>query len=293
MLDPFDLSEFSISAAREFLATPEPTVVVPLLAASTILLRGGRPSEFGSVEVFLQRRHPRMAFAPSALVFPGGAVDPSDGGDGLRWVGPSPREWAALLELSVSDATKVVCAAVRELFEEAGVLLAGRDENSVIGDVSGAEWEQARGAVERREIVMSELLRDRGLAIRTDLLAPWRSWLTPEFQPRRYFTHFFVALLPGGQAGRTASGEADNSIWMEVRDVLDGGDNAHILLAPQVCTCCEFMLFDSAVDIMAVALAERRPLVQPRVVLESDSIRLRLPEDIRHAVDNAAVELAR
>lgn len=293
MIDPSVLPDFAVAAAREYLTAHEPTPAVPRLAATTILLRGGRPAELGSVEVFLQRRQSTMAFAPSALVFPGGGVDPSDGDEDLAWVGPSPHEWAVLLDLSVSDATRVVCAAVRELFEEAGVLLAGADANSVVGDVSGPEWEQVRGALERREIAMSEVLRNRGLVIRTDLLAPWRCWLTPEFEPRRYLTHFFVALLPEGQTGRTASGESDDSVWMEVREALEGAGAEHVLLPPQVCTCCEFVSFDSAEEILNTARAEVRPPVQPRLVVDGDLVRLGLPDDINDLVRIAAMGLVR
>src|ERR1700712_5687496 len=119
------------------------------VAGTTILLRTG---EDGGPEAFLLRRRTQMAFAGGMVVFPGGGVDPRDATDDVGWVGPAPATWAERLGLDdVSAARAVVSAAIRETFEESGVLLAGPDGDSVVSDTSGPEWAEARRALEARE----------------------------------------------------------------------------------------------------------------------------------------------
>jgi len=159
-----------------------------------------------------------MPFAPGMYAFPGGTVDPRDTGADLHLAGPGPAEWAARLGQPEAVATAVVCAAVREVFEESGVLLAGATESTVVGDVSGDDWEAQRAALVARELGFAELMRDRDLVVRGDLLAPWSRWITPEFEPRRYDTHFFLARLPEGQVTRNVGGEADEVAWLRPAD---------------------------------------------------------------------------
>ncbi|TDC33237.1 NUDIX hydrolase [Micromonospora sp. 15K316] len=181
----------------------------PRVAATVLLLR---PAGAG-FEVYLIRRVAAMAFG-GMYAFPGGGVDRSDSEAHLDWAGPAPAEWGERLGLAPDAAQAVVCAAAREVFEEAGVLLAGADPASVLGDVSGDEWETARVALEQREVGFAQLLADRRLTLRSDLLLPWSRWITPEFEPRRFDTYFFVALLPEGQRTRDVSREADRTLWL-------------------------------------------------------------------------------
>src|SRR5690242_783656 len=119
--------------------------VEPRLASTVVLLRE-------PFEAYLIRRVATMAFAASMYVFPGGGVDPRDATVHPGWAGPAPRDWAARLRLEESVARSVVCAAVREVFEESGVLLAGPDPDTVVCDVSGPDWEEARLALIAREL---------------------------------------------------------------------------------------------------------------------------------------------
>ena len=116
-------------------------------------------------------------------------------------------------------ARELVCAAVRETFEEAGVCSAGLPEDggvpgAVVPDVSGDDWEEQRQALLSRELSLAELLAGRGLAVRSDLLRPFAHWITPPVEPRRYDTKFFAAALPVGQEARDVSGEADEASWL-------------------------------------------------------------------------------
>jgi len=196
-------------SARRFAESGVPPAT-PRLAATVVLMRPGEVA----YEVFLQRRAATMAFAPNMYAFPGGSVDPRDAETPPAWTGPAPERWAARLGLPEPEARAVVCAAVREVFEECGVLLAGPDPATVVGDVAGDEWESARAALVAHELSLVDFLTERGLAVRSDLLAGWARWLTPDFEPRRYDTYFFLARLPTYQRIRDVGGESDHGLWL-------------------------------------------------------------------------------
>jgi 8-oxo-dGTP pyrophosphatase MutT (NUDIX family) len=179
-------------------------------AATVVLLRSGS----AGVEVYLLRRHLQMAFAAGMYAFPGGTVDPRDFDATVAWAGPSAASWAERLRCPEDEATALVCAAVRETFEESGVLLAGATVSTVVADTTGDDWELDRAALVTRELSFTEFLDRRGLVLRSDLLVAWAHWITPEFEPRRYDTRFFLAQLPAGQLARDVSGEADRVVWM-------------------------------------------------------------------------------
>ncbi len=183
----------------------------PKQASTVVLLRDGEQG----LEVYLLRRTKGMPFAGGMTAYPGGGVDPRDADIEIGWVGPSPGEWAAAFGCDEPMARELVSAAVRETFEEAGVLLAGDPAGgAVVPDVSGDDWEEQRQALLSRELSLTELLAGRGLALRSDLLRPFAHWITPPVEPRRYDTKFFAAALPVGQEARHVSGEADEASWL-------------------------------------------------------------------------------
>ena len=252
--EDIDWPDWLVARARAFAASGA-MPVEPRLAATVILLR-----ESGGPQVYVIRRVATMAFAAGMYAFPGGSVDPRDTEVQPRWAGPSPAEWAA--RLAVPDegtARSIVCAAVREVFEESGVLLAGPDAAGVVGDVSAPAWESARLALLAREVGLAELLAARGLMLRSDLLAPWSRWITPEFEPRRFDTYFFLARLPEPQRTRDVGGEAAHVLWGRPTDLLDLP-----MLPPTTATLRALARYHS-VD-AAMAAAQRRDLapVQPK-----------------------------
>lgn len=202
--------------------------------AATVLLLRDRPD---GPQVHLLRRRASMAFAGGAYAYPGGGVDPRDERP-IGWAGPSLAEWAGALGLGtdLAGAQAVVCAAVRETFEEAGILLAGPDTGSVAADLSGDDWEADRRALVARELSFADFLARRELVLRSDLLSPWARWITPEFEERRYDTWFFLAALPDGQrtrdASRDASGEADRAEWLGPAAAAAGYDRGELVMLP-------------------------------------------------------------
>ena len=237
---------------------PEGPPVVVKDAASVVLARD-RVAENGTsgVEVFLLRRVTSMAFAGGMTVFPGGGVDRRDADsaiDTTAWSGPGPGWWAERFACGPPLARALVCAAVRETFEESGVLLAGPDEHSVVSDATPYAW--ARQALVNRELSLAEFLADAGLVVRADLLAPWSNWITPEGEPRRYDTRFFLAALPSGQRADGATSEADQANWNRPVEALeDCKAGRRGLLPPTWVTLTELAEFDSVADAMA---AQRR-----------------------------------
>src|ERR1700761_253900 len=128
----------------------------PRDAATVVVLRPGDTP--AATEVLLMRRTAAMKFAPGAYVFPGGSVDPADYNADIGWHGPSPAEFGVRLGASADDARALVAAAVRETFEEAGVLLAGAGGGGPVAVPSGPSWEADRRALTAGELTLAELL---------------------------------------------------------------------------------------------------------------------------------------
>jgi 8-oxo-dGTP pyrophosphatase MutT (NUDIX family) len=248
------------------------TAPPPRVAATVVLLR---PAD-GGFEVYAIRRAATMAFG-GMYAFPGGGVDPSDSDAAIGWVGSPPQWWARRLRLPPGPAQAVVCAAVREVFEEAGVLLAGPRPDEVVGDAGEPRWEAARRALVTRELSLTTFLAESKLHLRSDLLVPWSRWITPEFEPRRFDTYFFLALLPQGQRTRDVSGEADDTLWIRPADALErcaAGDLP--MLPPTAVTLRELAGYADPAGLLAGA-ASRDPgaPTTPRVERTADgSLRL-------------------
>jgi len=252
--------------------------VDPRHASTVVLLRDSAEG----IEAYLLRRQQTMAFAAGMYVFPGGSVDPRD--ESLvssSWAGPAAASWAPLLTADVRLATALVCAAVRETFEESGVLLAGVAGADVVSDTSGDEWESDRLALIDRSLSLAEMLSRRELMLRADLLRPWAHWITPVVEPRRFDTRFFVAALPAGQRTRDVGGEADRVTWCRPADALSAWERGELgLMPPTAFTLMELAAFDTVADVLAAGDERDVKPVLPRVVVtDDDEARLLLPHD--------------
>ncbi|WP_084955872.1 NUDIX hydrolase [Thermoactinospora rubra] len=238
-------------------------------AATVVLLRDGARGP----EVYLLRRKSTMAFAAGAYVFPGGSVDPRDADHAVAWAGPAPAEWAEILKADEKTARGLVCAAVRETFEESGVLLAGPDPGGVVEDTTGEDWEADRLALIDRTLAFADFLDRRRLVLRSDLLKPWAHWITPDVEVRRFDTRFFVAALPYGQRTRDVGGEADEVAWKRPEEAIGLAHKGEIfLMPPTYATLTEMAKYPSTADILQ---AERRiTTIQPRVVEVDGEARL-------------------
>jgi 8-oxo-dGTP pyrophosphatase MutT (NUDIX family) len=265
------------------------TPAVPRDAATVILLRQGTGAGPGAgagagVEAFLLRRTAELEFAPGACVFPGGSVDERDADPGIGWVGPAPEDFAAQLDVPPERARALVCAAIRETFEESGVLLAGDgagmvDARLVSGSVALAA---DRHALLTGTTTLGEVLGRRGLVLRADLLTPWARWITPEVSPRRFDTWFFAAALPAGQTataapeGHADPGESESGTWLRPGAALEAAEAGEITLLPPTAVTLRELAAHQDVDGI---LARRRTITPrlPRVTVENGKVRLSMP----------------
>jgi 8-oxo-dGTP pyrophosphatase MutT (NUDIX family) len=270
-------------------------VVAATSAATVMILRdraglngggadGGGASGAGhqGVDVFMLRRSATMEFAPRMMVFPGGGVDPRDADPGLPWAGPSPAQWARLLIADETTARELVVAAVREVFEECGVLLAGPDVGSVVGDVSGPAWQAERAALQSHDLSLAQMLIGRGLVLRSDLLRVRAHWITPEFEPKRYDTRFFAALLPAGQIADDQTSEADHADWADPVQLLKDYASGSALMLPPTVVCVEqAAVVASVAEFLAAEV--QMTAITPEPVRVDDAVVLRctLPP-VRH-----------
>jgi 8-oxo-dGTP pyrophosphatase MutT (NUDIX family) len=207
-------------------------------AATVVLLRDGACG----IEVWLLTRIAQLAFAAGMTVFPGGRVEPGDAG--LPWAGAPPGDVA------------LVGAAVRETFEETGVLL-GVPHLDVLSE---------RADVEAGRTPFGALLRSHGAAIDPSGLRPWARWITPEAEARRYDTRFFVAALPDGQEPAAVTGEAVSAGWVPVADALAQRERGERrMLPPTIMTLRSIVPFPGVADVLAAAPGRSLEPVRARV----------------------------
>ena len=236
------------------------------------------------MEAFLLVRTAILDFAPGACVFPGGSVDDRDGDPEIGWAGCDPAAFGDLLDVPAERARALACAAVRETFEESGVLLAGSSAGDVVHDSAGLAAD--RHALLAGSVTFSEVLRRHQLVLRADLLTPWARWITPEASPRRFDTWFFAAAVPPGQAPTVPSpaeqaqegpGESESGTWLQPAAALAAARAGEIaLLPPTAATLRELAAYPD----VASVVSRRGPLPPrlPRVVLENGQARLHLPQ---------------
>lgn len=267
------------AVARDILAgQAEPAV--PRDAATVMLLRppagaDGTPQAAG-LEVYMLRRKSTMAFAPGAQVFPGGSVDARDADEQVAWAGPDAAEWGRIFAAPPALARALVCAAVRETFEESGVLLAGDSADSVVADTTSDSYEADRQALLDRSLSLAELLARRGLVLRSDLLRPWARWITPVVEPRRYDTRFFAAALPAGQRTRDVGGEAAAVAWVAPAQALKAWERGEITLFPP--TSVTLSELAKCADVTAALTGPREvvPII-PEVQVREGAVWLTVP----------------
>ena len=248
--------------------------------AATVMLVRDAPQ----LEVFMLRRNLAVEFMGGAYVFPGGAVDAGDRAPELlgRCHGRDDSSASTQLGLHAGGMGFWV-AAVRETFEEAGVLLAGDPGGGdVVPDVSGEDWEEQRQALLRRDLSLAELLARRGLALRSDLLRPFAHWITPPVEPRRYDTKFFVAALPVGQEARDVSGEADEASWLTpAAALIELAAGTRPMLPPTSHTLGQLKAFPDVAAVLAGSPPEPLQPISPRFEETPDGRWAVLPDGTR------------
>ena len=260
-------------AASRWLAGERWDEATPRRASTVMLVRDGDAGP----EVFMLRRVSGMEFAPSMMVFPGGGVDERDGETGLPWAGPSPAEWADRLGCSPAEAQMYVAAAIREVFEECGVLLASPSASGPLARVDDPEWRDIRLGLVDRRLSLADVLHDRGLVLRSDLIVAKAHWLTPVFEPRRYDTWFFAALMPPFQVADGETTEADHADWFVPSELLGAYAAGSALMLPPTVICVE-EIRDAPSAAAVVVHSDSLPLIMPEVVDGPDGAAMEIVE---------------
>ncbi|MCB1262610.1 MAG: NUDIX hydrolase [Acidimicrobiales bacterium] len=278
-----------------------PAADVPVRDAATVMLV--RDADGGGIEVFMLRRNLQSDFVGGAYVFPGGAVDPEDSADDLRPVCGWRDDAAASAALGVaSGGLAFWVAAVRECFEEAGVLLAYDASGSIVrfdDPAVDARFDAHRRSVDRGERRLVEVCEAEGLQLALDGMSYFSRWITPEGAPRRYDTRFFVAAAPEGQTPLHDDREVIANLWITPTEALARHQAGEFeMVFPTVRSLLAIDRFDSAADLLAHAAAiEDVPAILPRIVAEPEGgLRIVLPgdpayDDVSHIVLPAGVPM--
>ncbi|WP_427129272.1 NUDIX hydrolase [Pseudarthrobacter sp. S9] len=207
-------------AARSWIEHGERTPRAARFASSVVLLRDSPTG----LETWLGYRPGTSPLG--VLAFPGGSLEASDD-DAVGWLGPSAQHWAEQMGTAdVGLARRHIIGAIRELFEETGILLAGPDLSTTVEGTSSSEWMRAREAVADQEKSFIDVLAKRGLSVRTDLLKPLVNWLSPDFAHRRFNTRYFAATLPVNQQPSLLASKGIWGRWVCVRNVIKERDTA-------------------------------------------------------------------
>jgi 8-oxo-dGTP pyrophosphatase MutT (NUDIX family) len=198
--------------------------VAPRPASTILLLRDNAAGK--EIEVFMMVRHYEIDFNSGALVFPGGSVDKGDSEIIAR-----PELYSGAEGLDATDLSFRI-AAIRETFEESGILLARPKRSKALVDARRAREIEAahRTALCEGRTTFLDVLADHGMLLALDLLVPYAHWITPEGMPKRFDTWFFLAAAPPEQAGAHDGKESTDSIWVSPREALAGGESGRFKL---------------------------------------------------------------
>lgn len=257
---------------------------LPLSAATVIMLRDGTDG----LEVFLIKRHIKSNVLGGVFVFPGGKVDQLDAelDTALHIDQLLPDLHAALNEPDIDHATAagLYVAAVREVFEESGILFA---------EGAGLAHAERATVLLRDGKAFAVVLADMQLRLQTSSLAPWSRWITPtapSVMSKRFDTRFFVAAVPDGQIATHDNFEATESIWLKPRTALEWQRDGLMEMAPpQIMTLAHLSRFENVQAAMRYARSSQPPVIQPHAIDIDGTRVICYPGDEQHPVKERAM----
>ena len=252
-------------------------------AATILLIRDGG----AGLEVFMVQRHHQIDFATGAMVFPGGKVDPADADPSLLARCPGATE---------ADARALAVAAIRETFEEAGVLLArprGK-ETLVDGEALAGISARHRDALLADQTTMAAIAEQEDLELAADLLVPFAHWITPVFMPKRFDTHFFLVEAPAGQVAVHDGGESVDSVWIRPGDAVAEAEAGRCtIIFPTLMNVKKLGRSGSVAEAFGAARSAPPVTVFPRIEKRDGTAMLVLPEEAGYDVVAAPVDVLR
>jgi 8-oxo-dGTP pyrophosphatase MutT (NUDIX family) len=243
----------------------------PRTSATVLLLRDGPDG----LEVLMQQRHEEVGVFSGALAFPGGKVVPADSSAQVR-------ARADGVDTHSDDELAFAASAIRETFEECGVLLAREtaDGPVVDGERASAAFPD-RPALDAGELALGDFLQKHNLRLALDQMTPWSHWITPTFVPRRFDTWFYLAAVPEGQVADSESKETVEMIWIRPQAALDAAEAGErsLYFATRL-NVAELAQFDTVVAALAHARQKTISIAMPeRVEMADGGFALRLGEE--------------
>ncbi len=252
-------------------------VAVP---AATILLLRDSP---GGIEVFMVKRHHQIDFTPGALVFPGGKVFEGDSHAALENLTDGVADWS-------TEMRALGAAAIREVFEESGILLAREEGASDFISAARADTLQHyRAPLDKREVGLAEMLHKEKLRLACDRLARFAHWITPEMMPKRFDTHFFLAAAPEGHLGKHDGRESVDSIWIRPEDAIADRKRWNVIF-PTKLNLMKLAQSKTVADALAAARANPPVSVTPWTEQGPDGMILRIRDDAGYTQTTALMK---
>jgi 8-oxo-dGTP pyrophosphatase MutT (NUDIX family) len=233
----------------------------PHKATTVVLVRENISKGF---EVFLVRRHDDSAFMGGNYVYPGGRIDPADQStDVLSFSrGLSPEKASEILGNSPPDESiGNWIAGIRELFEEAGILLAYDSGGKILSWVNRIGQEKLlhyRESLHRKDLSLSHLAQEEKIFFALDQLHYYAHWITPEARSIRFDTRFFVAFHPSGQEASHDQRETTHGLWITPRRALEGNSEKRIILSPPTLITLEDLSRFTSIDDLMKSLHEKK-----------------------------------
>jgi len=254
--------------------------IAPAIPAATILLlRDGAEG----LEVFMVKRHHQIDFTPGALVFPGGKVFEGDSNAALNNLTDGIEDWS-------TDMRALGAAAIREVFEESGILMAREEgQSDFLSAARAAELQHYRGPLDRREVDLADMLRDEKLRLACDSLAHFAHWITPEMMPKRFDTHFFLAAVPEGHLGRHDGRESVDSVWIRPEVAIADRKRWNVIF-PTKLNLMKLAQSHTVADALATARATPPISVTPWTEDGPDGLILRIRDDAGYTQTTALLK---
>lgn len=251
------------------------------LAATVLLLRDG----MAGLEVFMVVRHQQIDFASGALVFPGGKLAAGD-------TDPRVRTRCEAADGLSDEQLALRVGAIREAFEECGVLLArSRGETALLAPERLATLgPRYRQGLDRGEIGIADMLEAEDLVLACDQLLPFAHWITPSFMPKRFDTYFYLAPAPAEQVALHDGREMVDSVWIRPADALaDAAAGTRTLVPATLLNVEKLGRSTDLAAALARARSERIVTVEPQLVERADGAWLQIPAEAGYSVTEFAV----
>ena len=255
-------------------------VAVPVPAATILILRD---ADHG-LEVFMVKRHHQIDFVAGALVFPGGKASKGDFDAGLGAFTDCAPDWS--VEMRALGA-----AAIREAFEESGILFAREEGGGFVGGARLEKLSHHRHALEKNEIALVDMLRAEKLRLACDQLVHFAHWVTPKNMPKRFDTHFFVAAVPQGHVGSHDGRESVDSVWIRPEDAIADRKRWNVIF-PTKLNLMKLARATNTADALAAARATAPLTVEPWVEEGPNGSVLRIRDDAGYEQTSALLREA-